>query len=50
MNCSALAHHGRYLYKSNLHDLQVYEIPAPSDVPAGPLRFEWVAAEVDAER
>ena len=42
MNCSALAYHGRYLYKSNLHDLQVYEIPAPSDVPTGPVTFEKV--------
>jgi len=42
MNCSALAYHGRYLYKSNLHDLQVYEIPAPSDVPAGVTVFEHV--------
>ena len=42
INCAALAHHGRYLYKSNLHDLQVYEIPAPSDVPAGSVTFQAV--------
>ena len=40
MNCSGLAYHGRYLYKSNMHDLQVYEIPAPSEVPVGPVKVE----------